>query len=261
MRYIEAGLASTGDAFIDEELILSGSVHWVDSVAGNDANAGTKELPLATLAQAITNATASNGDVIVIKAGHTETLTSTVTISKAGLKIFGLGTGSGAPLFTCNAAIDCIQITGADVELNNLYFPAATTATATALIDVAAANVRIKGCTFVCGAFTQNAVTVPAAGTNLTIEDCNFSVSADGPDAGVLIESASATGIHIVDCTFDGSTHNWDDAAIYSTVGHLRFVYERVALQNNAKIRHTSASAKGICSDLRVDAASEVSFA
>lgn len=261
MRYIEAGLASTGDSFLNKEIITSGVVHWVHSGTGNDANPGTFELPLATLAQAVTNATASNGDIVVVKAGHAETLTGTVTLSKAGVKYFGLGSGSSAPLFTCNAAIDLISVTGADVEINNFYFPAATTATSTGLIDAAAAGLRIKGCTFVCGAFTQYAITVPAAGTNLRVENCQFSVSADGPDAGIVVESASATGLEVRNCTFDGSTHNWDDAAIYSTFAHTRFVYDTVSLTNKARIRHTSSSAKGIASNLLVDAGGEVSFA
>lgn len=261
MRYIEAGIASTGDEFLDADLVITGAVIWVDSVLGNDANAGTKELPLATLAQAVTNATASNGDIIVLKAGHTETLTSTITISKAGLKIFGLGVGSGAPNFICNAAIDCIDVTAADVELNNLYFPAATTAISTALINAGAANLRVKGSTFVCGAFTQYGITVPAAGTNLRVLNCNFSVSADGPDAGIVVESASATGLRVEDTTFDGSTFNWDDAAIYSAVGHLNFIYDTVTLTNNARIRHTSTSAKGIVSNPIGDPAVEISLA
>lgn len=261
MRYIEAGLASTGDAFLDEELITSGVVHWVHSGTGNDANPGTYELPLATLAQAVTNATASNGDIVVLKSGHAETLTSAVVLSKAGVKFFGLGSGSSAPSFTCNAAVDLIQVTAADVEINNFYFPAATTGICTGLIDAGAADLRIKGCTFVCGEFTQYAVTVPAAGTNLRIENCQFSVSADGPDAGVIVESASATGLYIANTTFDGGTYNWDDAALYSTVGHLRFVYDSVTLTNYARMRHTSSSAKGIASNLIVDAGGEVSFA
>ena len=261
MRYIEAGLGSTGDTFLNKELITSGVVLWVDSVAGNDSNAGSKELPFATLAAAISAASGSQGDVIVIKSGHTETLTSTITVNRTGLKIYGLGSGSSAPNFLCNAAIDLFSITAANVELNNLYFPAATTATCTGLIDVAAANVRIKGCTFVCGAFTQYAITIPAAGTNCRIESCTFSVSADGPDAGVIVESASAVGLYVYNCTFDGSTYNWVDAAVYSAAAHTSFVYDTLTFSNNAKLKHTSSSAKGICSNLIVDAAGEVSLA
>lgn len=261
MRYIEAGLATTGDAFLNADLILTGVVIWVDSVLGNNSNPGTKELPVATLAQAVTNATPSNGDIIVIKAGHSETLTSSVALSKAGLRIFGLGTGSGAPNFTCNAAIDMFEITAADVMLFNLYFPAATTVAPTALIDVAGAGARVKDCTFICGAFTQYAITVAAAGTNFLLKGGSMSVSADGPDAGLLIESASATGLRVEDTIFDGSTFNWDDAAIYSTVGHLRFTYDKVRLSNNATIKHTSTAAKGIASGIIADLSSEVFFA
>ncbi len=203
-KFLENGLDSTGDDVLDGEIITTGVVIWVDSVAGNDSNAGTKEAPLATLAAAHSAATAANGDIIVIKSGHTETLTSSITISKAGTKIYGLGSGSSAPNFICNAAIDCIDITGANVEINNLYFPAATTATATALINV-------------IGMFVQG-------------------------------------------CTFDGSTYNWDDGAIYSAVAHTSFHYDSITLSNNAKIKHTAA-AKGVLFGTVCDESSEVSLA
>lgn len=261
MRIIEAGLDTTGDDLIGTDLITSGAVLWVDSENGNDSNSGSRELPLATLAAAITEATASNGDIIVIESGHSETLTSAITVSKAGLKIFGLGSGSEAPNFLSNAAIDLFDITAANVELNNLYFLAATTATATAQVNVAADSVRIKGCTFLCGAYTQNVVTVTASGTNCRIESCAFTVTADGPDGGVLVESASAVGLYLYDCTFDGGTYNWDNAAVYSTVAHTNFIYDTVTFSNNAKLIHTSSSAKGICSGLVVAAGGEVSLA
>ncbi len=259
-KFLENGLDSTGDDVLDGEIITTGVVIWVDSVAGNDSNAGTKEAPLATLAAAHSAATAANGDIIVIKSGHTETLTSSITISKAGTKIYGLGSGSSAPNFICNAAIDCIDITGANVEINNLYFPAATTATATALINVGAANARIKDCTFVCGAYTQYAITLPSAGDHVRLIDCTFSVSADGPDAGVIVESANVIGMFVQGCTFDGSTYNWDDGAIYSAVAHTSFHYDSITLSNNAKIKHTAA-AKGVLFGTVCDESSEVSLA
>lgn len=260
-RFLENGLASTGDTVLDGEIITTGATLWVDSVNGNDSNAGTKESPLATLAAAITAATASNGDIIVIKSGHTETLTSAITVSKAGLKIYGLGSGSSAPNFVCNAAIDCFDVTGAAVELNNLYFPVGTTAGNNSRINIGATGVRIKGCTFACGQYDQNTITIPAAGTYARIESCAFSVSADGPDAAILVESASAVGLYVASCTFDGSTYNWDNGAIYSAAAHLNFYYLNNTLSNNALIVHTSSTAKGILYGTVTDEASEVRLA
>ncbi len=260
MKLFEEGLASTGDALLGGQFITTGAVIWVDSVAGSDAYAGDKETPLATLAAAISAATANSGDVIVIKAGHSETLTSPVTFSKAGIKVCGLGTGSGAPNFLCNAAIDCFTVTAANVEINNLYFPAGTTATNTARINVDATRVKIKGCTFVCGVYDQHTITITTNGTYARLQDCMFSVSADGPDDAVILEAA-VTGLYVQSCTFDGSTYNWDDGAIYSAQAHTNFIYDTCTLSNNARIKHTSASAKGILGGITLDENSSLSLA
>jgi hypothetical protein len=261
MRYSENGLASTGDSVLDSELLITGSVFWVDSVNGNDSNSGFYEKPYATLAAAISAATANNGDIIVIKSGHSETLTSAITVSKAGLKIYGLGSGSNAPNFLVNAAIDGFDVTGANVELNNFYFPAGTTAGNNSRINVGASGVVIKDCEFLCGLYDQNTITIPAAGVNAKVDSCTFTVSADGPDAGILVESASVIGLNVNACTFDGGTYNWDDAGIYSNVAHTEFYYSGIILSNAARIRHAQANAKGHVFNPTVDETSEIILA
>lgn len=246
----ENGLVSTtsgGDAFIYNDIIITGTVIWVDSVNGNNANAGNEETPLATLAQAITNATANNGDIIVIKSGHTEQVGTTITLSKAGLKIFGLGSGSSAPNFTMIAATDGLNVTGANVEINNLYFPVGITATNTARINVDAPNVKIKGCAFVCGAKDQDTITLTANALYPRIISCSFSVTASGPRYGVSVESASVSQLRLESCAFDGGTYNWSGGAVYSAVAHT-FVYDTITLTNRAHVIHTT-TAKGYISN------------
>lgn len=237
---------SGADSFIYNDMIITGGVIWVDSVNGSDSNSGSEVAPLATIAQAVTNATANTGDIIIVKSGHTETLTTAITMSKAGLKIFGVGSGSSAPNITVGAAIDGFDITADDCEINNIYFPIGTTATNTSRINIGADRARIKGCTFLCGQYDLESITITSAGTNATIDSCTFTVSADGPDAAIEIESASATGLRIYSCSFDGGsgTNNFDNSAINSAVAHLNFVYDTVTLTNGAKIVH-SAGAKG----------------
>jgi hypothetical protein len=248
---IESGFAASGEAdeFITSDIIATGNVTWVDSVSGDNSNPGTEGQPLATLAQAITNATASNGDIILIKSGHTETLSSSVSISKAGLKIFGIGEGSEAPRFTVAAAIDGLNITGNNVEVNNLYFPVGTTTANTSRINIDARGVRVKGCTFLCGQYDLSTITITANGIDADLQSNAMTVSADGPDHGVIIENASATGIRIEDCAFNGGTYNWDLGAIYSSVAHLNFVYDSTNLTNDAAIVHTNTGAKGVLSN------------
>ena len=258
---IENGLVdedSGADEFIASDLIATGAVHWVDSVNGNDSNSGSESEPLATLQQAITNATANNGDIIIIKSGHTQTISTTITISKAGLKIFGVGEGSLAPVFTLAAATDGISITANNVEINNLYFAAGTTANNTARVNIDAANVRVKGCTFVCGQYDVSSITITANGLYAEIISCSLSISANGPDHGILIESASAVGLRIVSCAFNGGSYNWDLGAIYSAFAHLNYIYDSNTLTGNAQIVHTAA-AKGILSNTIAGEGSTVS--
>lgn len=247
-RVIENGLTSdsSADSFVTSDMIITGSVYWVDSVTGSVSGPGSYEAPYATLDQAVGAATAANGDVIIIKSGHTESVGSAITINKAGLKIFGIGSGSSAPNFTCTANVDAIDITAAEVEITNLYFPIGTTANNTSRINIGAAGCKIKSCTFLCGVRDIETITVPDTGDYARIESCAFTVSADGPTSGIRIESATSVGVRIESCSFNGGSYSWDNGAIYSAVAHTGFQYVGNTLTNRADIVHTAA-AKGWC--------------
>jgi len=248
-KHYENGIVGTtedGDAIITSDIFVTGSVYWVDSVSGNDANAGTnRNLPKATLESAITAATANNGDLIILEEGHAETSASSIALSKAGITILGLGAGSTKPALTVNGNVDLIAVTGARCRIFNLRFPVGTNAH-TSRIDVGAAGVWIKDCDFLCGANDLESITVPDAGDDCTIEGCTFTISADGPDAAIEVESATVLGLKVVDCTFDGGSYDFDAAAINSGVAHTEFLYKDNTLANKASIIHTAAS-KGLC--------------
>lgn len=76
-----------------------GQVFWVDSGGpGGDAGNGTYHRPFKTIDYAIGRCTASNGDVIICKAGHAETLTtaSDITCDVAGVTIMAASGAVGA---------------------------------------------------------------------------------------------------------------------------------------------------------------------
>ncbi len=250
--FIEDGLsnqASGADDFITENLISTGSVYWVDSQTGNDSNFGTESQPFATISHAVIEAVANFGDIIVIKSGHTEVLTSPIVVNKAGLKIYGIGNGSAAPNFTVNAAIDAIHVTANDVEINNLYFPVGTTIANNSRVNVDAAHVRLKGLTFMAGAFDPSSILLSANALYARIESCSVTVTAAGPNYGVLIQSAAVVGLFIKNCAFNGGTLNFSLAGIYSAFAHLNFYYQSVTLTGFAPIIHT-ANAKGSLSNI-----------
>lgn len=248
-RNYENGIISTtagGSTDLSGDFETTGVVYWVDSVNGNDSNAGTnRNEPKATLSSALTAATTANGDIIILEAGHAETLSASLSITKGGIRIMGLGTGSNKPSFTVDAAIDGISITtGGYIDLNNLRFPEGTTTANTSRINVDADGVRITDCDFLCGANDAETITLTGNATNCTITGGSITVTADGPDSGIEIESATAYGLVIDGMTFDGGDHNFDNGAIYSTVAHLEYLYRNLVLTNKANVIHTAA-AKG----------------
>lgn len=254
--FFENGVTSSSsgsDSFLQKPVIVTGSTWWVNSATGSDSNSGTEALPFATLAHALSSATADNGDLIIVASGHSETLTSAITITKS-VRIYGLGSGASAPNFTVNAAVNGFTIgtTPNGVELNNLYFPAGTTTPNTGRINIAtnAGLVRITNCTFLCGANDTDTLVIGAQCYPI-IESCSFSVTASGPASGIKITTASLLASEIRSCSFDGGSYPWTNGAIYSTVAHTNFVYDSLTLTNKAKIIHTAA-AKGYVSNLSV---------
>lgn len=246
--HYENGIIGTTEGHRDiySDIFVTGDVVWLDSVNGNDSNSGfNRNLAKATLSSAYGAIAANNGDVIIIESGHSETLTSSQSLATAGVTIYGLGSGSNKPNFTVNGNIDMLSVAAVNQKLVNLRFPVGTAAH-TSRIDVAAAGCVIEDCDFLCGANDLESITIPDAGDYCTIKSCTFTISADGPDAGIEIESATVIGLNVVQCTFDGGDYDFDAAGINSGVAHTEFFYDRNTLSNKASIIHTAAS-KGLC--------------
>jgi len=247
----ENGIIPSGPTDISNDIEITGVAYFVNSVTGSDSNAGTNQnKPKATLcgaSGAYSVATANNGDVIIIDSSHTEIISSSFSFSKAGVRVYGLGSGSSKAQFTCNAAIDMFNLSAARNWIYNLRFPVGTTATNTARVNVAAINCGVIDCDFLYGASDTDGITVTSAGLDFEANGCTHTISANGADSGIVIESASAVGLKIIDCSFDGGDYNFDNAGVYSTVAHTEFYYKDITLLNEAHIIHTAA-AKGICS-------------
>ncbi len=102
-----------------------GNIWYVNSSTGSDTanNGKAPNQAFATLSAASSAATASNGDIIYIAPGHTETLTSatSLTLSKAGITVIGLGSGSLRPTFTLGTvATTTINVTAANITISNI---------------------------------------------------------------------------------------------------------------------------------------------
>lgn len=199
---------------------LSGAVQWLDTISGNDANAGTRpEQPVKTLAQAVTNS--ANNGVIVIGEGSAESIGSSQALSLTGLSIFGCGIGSSRPRYTCTGAVAMFNISGNGTRVEGIYFPASTTAP-TCRIDVGAPYCVVKDCYFECGTNdTTRALRIPAASAGSRVIGCSFVVTASRPAIGLEISGAGSDNT-IDDCTFDGGSYGWTDYALKCSAAALR---------------------------------------
>lgn len=202
---------STGDSLATcAPLEVNGNVWYVNANASGATDAvspaGRSELrPLATLSQALTNA--SNGDVIVLMDGHTETLTGALTISK-NVCIVGGGSSSGVPTvtFTNNqAAAVMFTVSGNGLqEFRNIKFAANAQACSSARVNVTNTGVfKMVGCYFQCGATdTGPALNIAASALNVHLKDCTFISTATS--AASRPESAFKTATALTTLLMDG---------------------------------------------------------
>ncbi|KKL51882.1 hypothetical protein LCGC14_2291050 [marine sediment metagenome] len=165
---------TSGAAFnVEDQGFSTGDRYFVDSGATNAANVtnggSNPDAPFLTVAFAITQATAGQGDIIYVMPGHAESSTTINAeiwdISKAGISIIGLGEGDLRPTFTLGqAGVTCV-IGAAGCMIKNLRFVG----------DIVSLVAMLE---------------VEAAADGCVIEDCFFTDSA-AQDALIMISVAA----------------------------------------------------------------------
>src|SRR6266567_4639706 len=111
------------------------STQRIPYVNGSDGNKGTWNAPFATIAQAISVASAN--DIIFVKPGHAETIaTAAGLILSKSVAIVGLGNGTVRPKLTWSTATSTVTVTASNVSIQNFQFvgSAATTFVAAAFV-------------------------------------------------------------------------------------------------------------------------------
>lgn len=218
-------------------LPTSAAVWYVNSATGTDAASPAgqnREKPLATLSQAVTNASA--GDIIVLMDGHAETgYGSTLLVSKAGLKIVGGGSSGGLPTVTLTfAAAGTITLNAAGVEIRNVKFATRSAAGSNPKVTLTA-NTACRGCYFECsGNDTGPAISVFTGADYSQISDCTFISTATStssqPESAIKAGGAS-TEVWISDCSISDGTVGFSNpfALDLSTAAMPRLKIERVS--------------------------------
>lgn len=236
-------------------LFTTGNVIYVNSTTGSDGNIGTDpSQPVATIGQAQTIATASQGDIVVVMPGYTETRTTALTLSKAGVSYVGLGGGLSRPSITGNAAIDAIDITGANITLDNFQFPAPSTDDQTSDINVSGAGVTIRN-TYHIGSQTAknktDIITVASGANDLSISGSQFyNVTVDCVSA-ISLEAAVARPV-LSNLLIQGS---WSTAAIMDEATATLVTIEKSIVKNTkaaTAVLSFANNSTGVCSFLHV---------
>jgi hypothetical protein len=202
--------------FLDtcKPLQTSGNIWYVSSLVGIDAVAPAglnREKPLATVAQAVTNAI--DEDIIVFLPGHTQTLTTVQALAKS-LTLIGEGTISDKPAvsFAMNAAANSIfSATVAGVEFRNLYFPQNLQANASPKVAFTGSGTDglVRGCYFDCGATdTGAAISIGASRSRIesTILISTATTRAAQPSLAIRATPGAYTGLVLKDVVVSAGT-------------------------------------------------------
>ena len=190
-----------------------GNLFWVDSGAGSNTNDGTHARPYSTLDYAVGKCTANNGDVIMVKAGHTETVTAAggLDLDVAGITIIGLGNGSDRPTvsFTTATGAD-MDVDAANITISNFLFTGGIDAL-TGPIDVNAADFTMIDCeTRDSTGQTVDFIVADANASRLTIDGWVHRGAAAAGGASAL-QLVGGDGAMVKNFWIDG---NFDTAAI-----------------------------------------------
>ncbi len=145
---------------------------FVDATNGNDGNPGNNpRKPLKTITRAV--AVAEAGDTIFLLGSFNEA----VTVSLAGLRLIGLGTGPNQTTWTSAADTVSLTISAQNVLVRNIKFrpPKRTSGTPAAIQLGNAGYARILGCRFQGQPGSWNAIYSPVCNSdNVEISDCEF---------------------------------------------------------------------------------------
>lgn len=243
---------STGDTLATAEpLITSGNIWFVLSTTGvNDVSPRglSRTEPLATLAQAITNS--SNGDIIVLLDGHTETIaTGGITISK-NLVILGSGSSGGLPTVKLTPfGEDAVMFTisGAAVQLRNIWIEERTVdSTTNSTIVVTGANFQMIGCYCQSGQYDYASLELASGADRARIVNTTFISTATSltaqPNYGMIV-SAAISDLDLDGVVLSNGTSGFSSAyalSVGAAITRLRAQSLSLLLSANATIHASS---------------------
>lgn len=213
-----------------------GQVFWVDSVYGG--NDGTFDSPFTTVTLALARCVADRGDIIMVKAGHAETISSATSLllNKAGVAIIGLGAGTKRPTFTFTTANTArIPVSVDNVSIQNCRFIGNFLSIATCFLLTTAANFTVDTCDFadtsaILGFLSIITTTVSVNSDNLTFTNnrrISLATTTPGPD---IVVANTMTGLTVVG---NQSYHTTISNNVAALIAHGALVMTAAFIANN----------------------------
>jgi len=170
---------------IESTLLTLGNYWYVDSGAAGKGTTSAfgyqPDTPFSTLVAAWDSGNLAAGDIVLVAAGHTETVSAAAGMDcdTAGVRVIGLGTGDQRPTITLNTdALADIDIDAANITFENLVFVANFLDIAAA-IDVNADGFTARKCEFRDTSTILNALiwilgATAATSDRITVDQCEF---------------------------------------------------------------------------------------
>jgi hypothetical protein len=235
----------------------SGDTFWVDSNGGSDQNKGTFDRPFATIDFAVGKCTANNGDLIMVKAGHSEDPTTSIALDVAGVSVIGLGTGGDRPTITYGAAGATTAMSAASCRIQGLRFDLGTVAaTVTNAINITADSCQVVDCETVPHATSQftNLLTATDAQFVEIIGNRFKGLHTASGTSGVVVDGCD--DLVIVGNCIDG--HFTEHALDNTTPASCDEILRATILYNY--IRNWSATAGDLCVEMDANATGVMAY-
>jgi len=210
--------------------MTTGDWWFVDSATGTDAVGYGKDpdSPFDSIDYAMSQATASKGDTVLVMPGHTETVASAAALDFdcAGIKVIGLGWGDTRPVVNLTATDSTVEFNADDMHIENLRFKGSIADLVVGLdIKTGCDDLTIKNCEIGGAASSTEMlkhVTIEATNDRITFDGCYFKEPIGGDATTCIFTEGAFTNLLIQNCLFwgDWSTAVLDlDAAAVTTNG------------------------------------------
>lgn len=213
-----------------------GQVFWVHSTSGG--NEGTFDSPFTTVTLALARCVADRGDIIMVKAGHAEAITSATTLllNVAGVAIIGLGTGTKRPTFTFTTANTArIPVSADNISIQNCRFVGNFLSIATCFLVAAAANFTLDNNDFsdtsaILGFLSIVTTTVSVNSDNLTYtNNRRISLATTTPGADIVVLN-TMTGLTV---RWNQSFHTTVSNNTAALISHAALVMTAAEITDN----------------------------